>query len=365
MPAAARFLERREEGRRRRVRALVPVALAFSLWHCATARARRAPRGKPAKLTDADRAAMARLGKELKARIVWSTSRTSGKHDIFIMNADGSAKKPLTKSNHVDWFPRFSPDGRRVLFTRSKPPWTSEAKCNRPERWNVHVIDADGTGEKILAKSASWADWTHDGKKVIFARGHKAFALDLASGKEEMLLDGKAQLKGALLQQPQPSPDGNHLAITLRGRRRAIGIRTRARKTWARGAVGGGCQMSWFPSGDGLYWVNLTGNRGTEIFRTRVKDGRSVDPKAKRAALAWVDLPGRRSHEYFPRVSRDGKWLVWCATDYGHDHDIYDYEVFCWRVGRPIKEAVRLTFHKGNDRWPDIFVVDKTEGAAR
>ena len=127
--------------------------------------------------------------------------------------------------------------------------------------------------------------------------------------------------------------------------------------------MGGGCQISWFPSGDRIYWVNPTGNNRSEIFSTAVKDGKRVNPEARRGELQWVDLPGRRSHEYFPKVSNDGKWLVWCATIYGHDHDIYDYEVHIWRVGRPAEEAVRLTFHTGNDRWPDIFIVkDKTAG---
>jgi hypothetical protein len=35
--------------------------------------------------------------------------------------------------------------------------------------------------------------------------------------------------------------------------------------------------------------------------------------------LELMDLPGRRSHEYFPELSSDGKWLVWGATQRGHD----------------------------------------------
>jgi hypothetical protein len=69
-----------------------------------------------------------------------------------------------------------------------------------------------------------------------------------------------------------------------------------------------------------------------------------------------MDLPGRRSHEYFPRLSRDGKWMVWGATQRGHDHDIADYEIYLWEVGTPADSAVRLTFHSGNDRWPDIHL---------
>jgi hypothetical protein len=48
--------------------------------------------------------------------------------------------------------------------------------------------------------------------------------------------------------------------------------------------------------------------------------------------------------------------MVWCATSKGHDHDIYDYEMYIWKRGTKAKEAVRLTFHSGNDRWPAIHV---------
>jgi hypothetical protein len=48
--------------------------------------------------------------------------------------------------------------------------------------------------------------------------------------------------------------------------------------------------------------------------------------------------------------------MVWGATDKGHDHDIYDYEIYIWKRGQPVESAVRLTFHTGNDRWPDIFI---------
>jgi hypothetical protein len=48
--------------------------------------------------------------------------------------------------------------------------------------------------------------------------------------------------------------------------------------------------------------------------------------------------------------------MVWCATQYGHEHDLYDYEVYLWKIGIDPKNAVRLTFHTANDRWPDIYM---------
>jgi hypothetical protein len=48
--------------------------------------------------------------------------------------------------------------------------------------------------------------------------------------------------------------------------------------------------------------------------------------------------------------------MVWGITQRGHDHDIADYEIYLWEVGSPMDSSVRLTFHSGNDRWPDIFI---------
>ncbi len=47
---------------------------------------------------------------------------------------------------------------------------------------------------------------------------------------------------------------------------------------------------------------------------------------------------------------------MWAATQRGHDHDIADYEIYLWEVGTPAEKAARLTYHSGNDRWPDIFI---------
>jgi hypothetical protein len=39
-----------------------------------------------------------------------------------------------------------------------------------------------------------------------------------------------------------------------------------------------------------------------------------------------------------------------------HEHDLADFEVFLWKLGRPWEEALRITYNPANDRWPDMFV---------
>nr|MDQ3003042.1 hypothetical protein [Fibrobacterota bacterium] len=94
------------------------------------------------------------MTKGLKGRIIWSTSR-DGNHDIYIANIDGSDAKPHTKG--------------QVIFVRSKLDWTIETDANFPERWDTWVVSTDGTGEKLLIPNSTCANWTRDGKSIVFS----------------------------------------------------------------------------------------------------------------------------------------------------------------------------------------------------
>lgn len=325
--------------------------------------AQEAPTGISIDPTSEEQTALKGLMGQIQGKIVWSTSRANSRHDIWIMNADGTEAKALTKSNQVDWFPRFSPDGSKVMFNRSKGGWVPENDANYPEKWDIWLIGSDGSEEHKIIPNATWATFRPDGKNVVFSRAAKVFSFDLASKKETLIIDGESffNKKGVILQEPNMSPDGKHLAITLRGSMRETGVLDLEKKVWTKS--GDGCQIDWFADGSRLYRVNPTGNGGTaapsEILWFTAKDGKQVEkigffgiPQSVRL----MDLPGRRSHEYFPRVSPDGKWLIWGATDKGHDHDIYDYELYLWKIGSPVSKATRVTFHTGNDRWPDIWL---------
>ena len=297
-------------------------------------------------------AAMKEVGAQAAGSIVWSSSRL-GNHDLFTMKTDGSDVKQITSGDAVDWFPRFSPDGSQILFNRSKHGWVSERDANASDKWDVYTIAPDGSNERKVVDSASWASWiTND--EILYVRGTKVFRKKL-DGDEREIMDSvvAAELDGALLQQPELSQDGKYLAITLRGSKRETGIWDIEQKKWTQ--TGLGCQINWTPDQAGIYWVHPTGNGGSRILKMPITAGTPpADPSLDELQL--IDLPGRRSHEYFPELSRDGQWLVWAATQRGHDHDIADYEIYLWRVGSPAENAVRLTHNSGNDRWPDLFL---------
>ena len=212
----------------------------------------------------------------------------------------------------------------------------------------------------MVVSDAVWGTWRPSGDSIVFARGSKVFIRKLDGTDEKEIFDAEIHFKkGVFAQQPEMSPNGKCLAITVRGTVRKTGIWNFEKNEFYE--TGGGCEMDWFPSGKKVYRMNEgTGNGGTEVLQIDLdSDGkplRKIGGLSIPKEMHFMDLPGRRSHEYFPRIDQTGTWLVWCATQYGHEHDIADYEVYVWKVGTDAKSAVRLTFNTANDRWPDLFI---------
>jgi Tol biopolymer transport system component len=72
------------------------------------------------------------------------TSNRDQQGEVYVMNADGTGQKRLTRRAGDDWSPDFSPDGRRIAFTQL--PGT------------IWVMNADGTGLRAVTRGTD-ADW--------------------------------------------------------------------------------------------------------------------------------------------------------------------------------------------------------------
>ena len=89
--------------------------------------------------------------------IVFSSNRT-GNFEIYSLRADGSQLGQLTRNGALDTAPLFSPDGRRILFTRGPDEYTS----------NLWVMNADGTGQRKLASPGYEAAWAPDSRRIVY-----------------------------------------------------------------------------------------------------------------------------------------------------------------------------------------------------
>ena len=280
---------------------------------------------------------------------VWSSNR-SGNHDIWMMHLPDQQLKQLTTHPHTEYFPRIAPDGTRIVFARSKQPWASQRNTTA---WDIIVLDLQTGQERELAKDGNVPTWSADGRKVYFQRNaNQLVELEVASGKQTVVWQSGLNLElkpSVTLENPAVAPKGGAMAVTLRGGMRATAI---IDPTGKLRLTGDGCQLNWAPDGSYLYKVDHGGRQKNAIYR--------VDPEAL-TATPWFDAPGEYSHEYFPKLDNSGSVLVYGASSGGHEHDTADYEIFLWPITRPAAEAVRLTYHTGNDCWPDIYLADNKQ----
>ena len=147
-------------------------------------------------------------------RIAWWKSRgDSPVGRLFVMNADGSERRALAGRRHDDRFPQWSPDGSRIAFmSRDR----CEA-CSLGYRWAIHVIDADGSDERVLTTGTAddvGPRWSPDGSMIAFSRQTEddieIHSVDADGGNERQLTDGEGR-RG----DPAWSPDGTMLAYSV------------------------------------------------------------------------------------------------------------------------------------------------------
>nr|WP_231562350.1 amidohydrolase family protein [Sphingomonas sp. 35-24ZXX] len=166
------------------------------------------------------------------SRIAFTSDRGGG-DNIWIMNADGSDKRQLTKESfRLLNNPSWSPDGQYVV---ARKHFTTGRSLGTGELWLYHVSGGNGVqlvkrpseahqkelGEPMFAPDGSGIFYSKDataGPIFEYAQDSNGqlFVIeryDMASGKVERVTGGPG---GAA--RPQPSPDGRYLAFVRRER---------------------------------------------------------------------------------------------------------------------------------------------------
>ena len=93
-------------------------------------------------------------------------ARYDRQSEIYVMNADGSRKRNLTRDRASDDLPTWSPDGRRIAFLHGRGRG----------RGQLYVVNADGSGLRNLGRIAgpalfaSQLVWSPDGRTIYFGR---------------------------------------------------------------------------------------------------------------------------------------------------------------------------------------------------
>ncbi len=113
------------------------------------------------------------------------TSLKDGDLDIYTMNVDGTNVKRLTTTPGYDGGPWWSPDGKKIVYRAwhyTEPAELTayqellKKRMIRPNRMELFVMNADGSDQKQITKlgGANFGpSWTPDGTRIIFSSNHR------------------------------------------------------------------------------------------------------------------------------------------------------------------------------------------------
>ncbi len=87
--------------------------------------------------------------------------------EIWVMNADGTNKRQITKLGAASFAPFFTPDGKKIIFCTNY-----FATDPRKRNFDLALINVDGTGLERVTFNESFDGFpmfSPDGKKLVFA----------------------------------------------------------------------------------------------------------------------------------------------------------------------------------------------------
>ncbi len=284
--------------------------------------------------------------------VVWASNREDGRHEIYLMQSDGTEVKRLTAGGATG--PGWSPDGRWIAYTNTTDSST-------------HVMRWTGTGDKKVC-DGKFEFWMWDGSGLVCRSDDEHHLVNADSGSKTLLFKKSdfSALGSKVLNPGGISHDGRWLAAhtdiyrngytgsngTFKAYHAAIllDLQDKSKIYY----FGQGCEPTTPPAGDLVYHVSGGGPCETlpDPYRMKLSDITTRASYAPEIAHADEDW----GHEYFPRVSNDNVWLAYGATTGCHDHDTCDYEIYIHKLGAGNADRTRITHDPSNDRWPHLWV---------
>lgn len=126
-----------------------------------------------------------------------STDTTHVWPEIYVLDIETQKLSRLTHNNKVDYYPYWSPDGKKIVFLRNL--W------EHSRTQDLYIMDADGKNERKISKgkadrcSPIWMKdgkivysigrWIAENKKYMLGMVWDTYTIDPKTGKERKLFD--------------------------------------------------------------------------------------------------------------------------------------------------------------------------------
>jgi Tol biopolymer transport system component len=269
-------------------------------------------------------------------RVVFASNR-SGNYQIYVCNLDGSGSSlvRLTNNGARDEWPRWSPDGSKIVFCRTWP------KKNAV----ICTMNADGSGVTALTSYASrnqQPEWSPEGGRIAFVHvvggRHDIYTMN-ADGSDNTDLTAT---HGTSNFSPAWSPDGRTIVFVTN--KYSTNCNLAAISAYGGPATQITNDLSYdndFPAfcpqsdyGTRIAYTSSRGGNG-DIFIMTI-DGSSE-----------TNLTAHPANDFTPRWSSDGRLIAFESGRSGSD-DIWVQEV------DPPHTVWQVTRHSTPDRTPDL-----------
>ena len=138
--------------------------------------------------------------------------------EIYVMDADGGNQQRLTENRQYDWYPSWSPDGKRIVFSSQRE---GHFRGDFGITDEIYVMDADGGNQQRLTENRQYdwyPSWSPDGKRIAFESDRKGdlenfeiYVMDADGGNQQRLTNNRSDDNS-----PSWSPDGERIAFSSR-----------------------------------------------------------------------------------------------------------------------------------------------------
>ncbi|MGE5690869.1 MAG: hypothetical protein ACM33B_09975 [Pseudomonadota bacterium] len=213
-------------------------------------------------------------------RIAFTSVRRDG---LFVMNADGTGLRRVTRSPTIDIQPTWSPDGRRLAFARVVPGRNTD----------VFVVGVDGRQLRRVTFNRGQdgdPDWAPNGKRIAWT--FAATRRGSRGGIYTMNPDGSAKRYRGAGAAADWSPDGTRFVFSLAGDLWTSTVRGQERTPLAV-APGTDARPRWSPDGTQVAFLSSQGSATDQYRLWRVDvtgaDRRLLTPDRESvASLSWA-----------------------------------------------------------------------------
>jgi TolB protein len=253
-----------------------------------------------------------------------------GARDLYVVPVEGGPPRPLTSHPANDGLPRWSADGRSVVFT-----------SKRSGSWQLWRVPAEG-GEPTAIRANEHTEWqadeSPDGRYLAFLSNREGpeflWILDQETGDLRALVRHRER---TIMGNPHWSPDGKSIVFSSNWKKgHQIYVVEVASGEARRISTVGGCEPRFSPDGTRVVYVHRRPRDDKD--RSAIVEHDLVTGEEK----ALVDWPALN---YDPVYSPDGSEIAFASTITG------GWEVYRQRLDGG--EARRVTFAGADARYPD------------